>query len=399
MPRFKYKAADADGEVLEGEYEATDQNAVVRWLQGQGHTPIRAVKIPERASKNRDWAWSRRITGSDIDTLTAELAILLRARVALDKALNILVGLTEKPSVRELLEAIRADVRGGASLSDALERHQKHLSTFYINMVRAGEAVGAVDQALERISEHTTRARELRESIQSALLYPTILAVVAIMSLSVIVGFVVPRFAALLEEANRELPLSAVVLVKTGQAVENHWWLIALMIFLVWIFVRRQLANPRFRLRWDRWLMNLPLLGQLIAKIETARFCQTLGTLLANGILLQSAIAMSTGTVGNLAMAGAMVRIIHGVQAGLGLAKPLRESGLFPPLAHEMISVGEESGELEEMLHRLTVIYDHEVQRTLRRVLALVEPVMIIGLALVIAGIIMSVLAAILQHQ
>ena len=329
MARFKYKAADSAGEILEGEHEAADQNAVVRWLQAQGHTPIRAIEISQPSSSPTGWHWSKRHNAADVDAITTELAILLRARVPLEKALQTLIGLTEKPSLRGLLETIHTDVRGGASLSSALEGHTE-FSVFYRNMVRTGEAVGALDEALERVSEHAARSRELRESIQSALLYPVILSVVAIMSLSVILGFVVPRFAALLEEANRDLPLSALLLVETGQFIESYWWAIALAMVVLWVAARRQLAEPRFRLRVDRWLLSWPLIGDLIAKIETARLCRTLGTLLANGIPLQDAISMSAGTVGNTAVAGAMGRIEQGVRAGRGLSEPLRETGVFP---------------------------------------------------------------------
>jgi len=400
VPIFEYKAATNSGDVVQGEMEAASQDAVIRRLQADGHIPIRAEEITRSASSETPSAFTfqrRRPGRADVNVLTIELATLLQAGLPLDKALEMLVTIAEKSPFREVLEQLLTQVRGGASLSAALEPHGRLFSRFYRNMVKAGEASGALDAALARLAEFMERSRELRDSVLSARLYPVVLVVVGILSMAVILGLVIPKISQMFAEAGQQLPWFTRVVVAAGGFVENYWWLMALGAVGLYMFMRRQYAQRVSRLRWDGRLLRLPLVGALIARLEAARFTRTLGTLLGNGVPLLDAIAIAKEVVANQVIAEGIRRVTEQVRQGEGLARPLTEARVFPPLAGHLMQVGEESGNLEAMLMQLAQIYEREVQSALRRLMAVLEPALILGLAVVIAAIILSVVMAILS--
>ncbi|GMQ77296.1 MAG: type II secretion system F family protein [Gammaproteobacteria bacterium] len=398
MPVFQYKAANISGDVVQGEMEAPSLDAVIRQLQEQGHIPIRAEEITRSASGETPSAFTlphRRPGRRDVNVFTIELATLLQAGLPLDKALEMLVNIADKVPFRGVLEKLLADVRGGAFLSAALESHGRLFSRFYRNMVKAGEASGALDAALARLAEFMERSRELRDSVLSALLYPVVLVVVGILSMAIILGLVIPKISQMFDEAGQQLPWFTQVVVASGDFVQNYWWAMALAAVGLYIFMRRQYADPVSRLRWDGRLLRLPLVGALIARLEAARFTRTLGTLLGNGVPLLDAIAIAKEVVANQVIAEGIRRVAERVRQGEGLARPLTEARVFPPLAGHLMQVGEESGNLEAMLVQLAQIYEREVQSALRRLMAVLEPAFILGLAVIIAAIIMSMVIAI----
>jgi general secretion pathway protein F len=400
MPVFHYKAATTNGDVVQGEMEAADQDAVIRQLQAQGHIPIRAEEVTRAAAAGtpRAISFQRRRPGrADVNVFTIELATLLQAGLPLDKALEMLVNLAEKASFQGVLEDLLKDVRGGAFLSVALESHERLFSPFYRNMVKAGEASGALDAALARLAEFMDRSRELRDSIVSALLYPTVLVMVGIVSMGIILGMVIPRISEMFVEAGQKLPWFTQVVVATGGFVQDYWWGMALAVVAVYFFARQQYADPISRLRWDGRLLALPLIGALISRLEAARFTRTLGTLLGNGVPLLDAIAIAKEVVSNQLIAEGIRRVTERVRQGEGLARPLTEARVFPPLAGHLMQVGEETGSLEAMLVQLAQIYEREVQSALRRLMAVLEPALILGLAVIIAAIILSIVMAIMS--
>jgi len=398
MPVFQYKAANVSGDVVQGEMEAINQEAVIRQLQAQGHIPIRAeeVKGSEPDGVPSAFTIQRRRPGrKEVNVFTIELATLLKAGLTLEKALEMLVTLADKSPFRDVLEGLLADVRGGAFLSAALESHDRLFSRFYRNMVKAGEASGALEAALARLAEFMERSRELRDSVLSALLYPAVLVGVGVVSMAIILGLVIPKISEMFDEAGQQLPWFTQLVVSSGNVVQNYWWAMAMMVAGVYIYMRRQYAEPVSRLRWDGRLLRVPIVGALIGRLEAARFTRTLGTLLGNGVPLLDAIAIAKEVVANQVIAEGIRRVTERVRQGEGLARPLTEARVFPPLAGHLLQVGEESGNLESMLMQLAQIYEREVQSALRRLMAVLEPALILGLAVVIAGIIMSMVIAI----
>lgn len=400
MPLYRYKAVTPAGEAQEGDLEGATQAAVVERLQGMGLIPIRveagAAQVAGQVTSAGLFRRSR-ISQDDVAVFTQEIATLLKAGLPLDRCLDILIGLSANEAVRELMLQLREDVRGGAALSAAMEARKGVFTRFYLNMIRAGEAGGALDVVLQRLTEFMERSRELRDTVKSALIYPVILVGVSLLSVAILLMWVVPQFSQMFEDSGKALPLPTQIVIAAGDGVRNYWWLMALVAIGVYLWFMRQLREPATRYRWDQRLLNMPLVGDLIGKLEVARFSRTLGTLIGNGVTLLAALSIVKETLNNTVMAGALGQVAMQLKEGKGLGKPLMETGLFPKLAVHLVMVGEETGKLQDMLIRVADIYDREVQGAVKRMLSLMEPVLILGLGLVIGGIIMSILVAILS--
>jgi general secretion pathway protein F len=404
VPLFQYKAVSSSGEVQEGVLDSPTQGAVIERLQSMGLIPIRtseavgAVSAQAGTAKKSPFSLfaPRRVTQDNVAVFTREIATLLKAGLPLDRSMEILLNLSENESVKELLSSIRNEVRGGSSLSKALDQHRDVFSRFYINMVRAGEAGGAQPDVLRRLAEYMERAKELRESIVSALIYPAILVAVAVLSIAVLMIFVVPQFKQIFDQAGQALPIATRVVLWTGEFLRGYWLLLIAALVLAAFWMAKSLANPVSRYRWDERFLRLPLFGDLVAKVEMARFSRTLATLMHNGVPLLTGLSIVRETMGNLIMSEAVGRVAAELKEGRGLGRPMLETQRFPKLAVQMIAVGEETGQLDEMLMQVADAYDTEVRMTVKRILSLIEPAMIIGMALVIGGIIMSILVAML---
>ncbi len=400
MPRFAYKAISPEGEVIEGELDADSRQAVVDRLHAQGHVPIRAEESRAAAVKGRlvmpGLFRSRRVGRKDLVLLTRELATLLEAGLPLDRALAIILELAEPGPVRTLVEGVRDRVQGGATLADAMQDAPEVFPNFYAGMVRAGEAGGTLEVVLARLAETLERAQALKESIQSALVYPALVVVMAALTLGVLMTLVVPEFRALFEDSGAALPFATQLLIGVSDFLAAYWWALVLGLLAVALGIRQHNRDPAGRLRWDRWMVGVPLIGELIRKIEVARFSRALGTLLANGVSVLNALALTTETLENRAIAEAASRAQGRLAKGEGLSDPLMETGVFPGLALQLIRVGEETGQLDGMLLRIADIYDAEVKQTIERMLSLLVPLVTIALGVLIAGIMYSLIAAVM---
>jgi general secretion pathway protein F len=365
-----------------------------------GLIPIRVEETTLREPVNpnaRGFFGKKSVTQDDVAVFTQEIATLLKAGLPLDRCLEILIGLSANEPVRQLMTQLREDVRGGAALSTAMEARRGVFTRFYLNMIRAGEAGGSLDVVLQRLTEFMERSKELRETVKSALIYPVILVGVAVLSVAILLMWVVPQFSQMFEESGKALPLPTQIVIAAGDGVRNYWWALALVVFGVYSWFSRQMREPASRYRWDNRMLQLPLVGDLVGKLEVARFSRTLGTLIGNGVTLLAALSIVKETLSNTVMSQALGEVAAQLKEGKGLGKPLMETGLFPKLAVHLVMVGEETGKLQEMLIRIADIYDREVHSAVKRMLSLMEPVLILGLGLVIGGIIMSILVAILS--
>jgi general secretion pathway protein F len=400
MPRYRYEAVDASGEVVRDELDAATLDAAIARLRDQGLLPLTVNEAKSgflRGGFGQPLFSKRRaLSRKTIALLTQQLASLLHAGMPLDRAMTILIGVTEDEQAKPVLERVQEKVRGGSSLADALEV-QGVFSRFYLNMIRAGEAGGALDVVLKRLTEFLERSQALRETVTSALIYPIILLSVSALSVIILLTFVVPQFQRLFADAGKALPLATQIVIAVGDGFRYYWWVGAILLVLLSAVVRRQLSQPESRARWDDRFLRLPLFGDLIAKVETARLSRTLGTLLGNGVSMLNALTIVRETLSNQVLAGALGEVAEHVKTGRGLADPLLEAGRFPKLAVQMIRVGEETGQLQEMLLQVADTYDGEVQTAVKRMLTLLEPALILGLGVIIAGIIMSILVAILS--
>ena len=397
MPVFQYKAATADGETVNGTLSGTSRDQVIERIQALGQVPIRVDESTQATGvQGSRRLRSRRITDQDIANITRELGTLLRAGLPLERALVIMASLSEGERLQQMLENVREQIKGGATLADAMQAQEGIFNRFYINLLRAGESGGALGVVLERLAEHLEQSREIRETLTSALIYPAILIFVALISIFILLGYVVPQFSELFEGAGQVLPLPTRITIAVGAALQHYGWLGLLLIAgAVWL-VRYQLSQPRSRYQWHARLLKFPLVGTIITRIEVARFARTLGTLLHNGVPLLKALAIVKDTVDNQVIATGLERVAGSLKEGQSLAGPLAEMAQFPPFAAHMIRVGEETGRLEEILLQVAKIYDRETRVSIKRALALLEPVLILVLGVIIAAVIISILMAIL---
>jgi general secretion pathway protein F len=404
MPLYSYRAVSAAGDVSSGELDAANESEIVDRLRDQGLLPMQIAQSLGRAATGeptarparQSWFSPRRVTRENVLAITRELATLLRAGLTLDRSLELLISLATSLPVAVMLQGIRDEVRGGKALSQALDARRDIFSRFYVNIVRAGEAGGALGTVLQRLAETMERNKELRESVRSALIYPTILVFVAVASVMILLVFVVPQFETTFAQAGKALPIPTQVVIAVGTFLRNWWWAAIPAVLLALAWFRRRGRIPAVRRARDGRLLRTPLLGDLIAKVEIARFARTLSTLLANGVTLLAGLAIVKETIGNVVLANGLDGVIAQLREGKGFGRPMAETGLYPRLASQMILVGEESGRLEEMLGRVADVYDREVATAVKRFLAVLEPVLILGLAVMVGGIVFSILLGVM---
>ena len=404
MPFFQYKAVTPSGEVQEGVLEASTSKAAVARLQEMGFIPIRAeeaggAKVAGVKDASPGLFRRKTIRQQDIAIITRELATLLRAGLPLDRSFEILINLAANPRIAELLGKIRNDVRGGAPLSKALEAQRGVFSRFYVNLIRAGEAGGSLPAVMMRLAEYMERAKALRDNITASLTYPAFLAVVSVLAVAILLGMVVPRFKPIFASAGagKAIPFITQVVLFMGDAVRSYGWAMLVGVALVAYVALRRLKDPEVRYRFDRWVVTAPVIGSLFSRVEMARFSRTLGTLLSNGVTLVAALNIVRETMNNAWLAEAIGNVARELKEGRGLGRPMMETGRFPMLAVHMIQVGEETGRLDDMLMQVAETYDNEVEVAIRKVLALIQPVMIVLMAGMIGFIIIAILSAMLS--
>ena len=398
MASYTYRAATPEGKIVEGTVEATDHGAVALKLQDMGLLPMNVGIAGKTSMLSRDveWPWKgRRVRRKHLLVFTQELHTLVRSGFPLDRSLSVLAQLAESEALAEVVLDVLKEVKGGKSFSEALTKYPEVFPKIYINMIKAGEAGGALDEVLGRIAAFMETSENLRSYFIGALIYPVLLSIVGIASVTILTLFVVPRFVSIFHDSGLPLPLPMLLLKFLSDVISGYWWLILLSIILAVILIRRSRSTPEGRLKWDRWLLRLPLLGQVIRKIEVARFSRTLGTLLHGGVPLLQGMTIVREIIGNQGIATLIEPIRNGIKKGEGIAKPMKQSGVFPPLAMHLIEVGEESGKLDTMLVQVADVYDTEVRSSIKNLIAFFEPALILLMGIIIGTIVVSMLLAI----
>ncbi|MBI5639767.1 MAG: type II secretion system F family protein [Nitrospirae bacterium] len=389
MAIFSYRATSPDGTVTEGVLEASDERAAIESLRNAGVIPLKVFR-PQEVRKKKGIARSSK---GNILTFTTELSALLGAGLPLDRSLNILSDISESREMKEVIQSILKSIREGSSFSDALQKHPRVFPRLYINMIRAGEAGGVLDVVLDKLNEFLESAQELKEHIFSAMIYPVILLFTGGVSIIILLLYVLPKFSTIFAELGTALPLPTQVLITFSSAVAGYWWIFLLLVTAGWVLFRSYIRNDEGRYRWDA--LKLKLTGDLIRKIETARFTRTLGTLLKSGVPLLQALNNAKDIINNQVIAASIDKVSKGAKEGKGISVPLSQTNVFPPLALSMIKVGEETGQLDTMLLKVAATYERSLRIAIKRFVGFLEPALILGMGLVIGFIVLSMLMAI----
>jgi general secretion pathway protein F len=397
MPEFSYKAIKGTGELVQGTLVAETEPAVLAQLRRMGCMPIRVSS--KDGSTGASWALfrGRGTSSSDRLNFARQLATLVRAGVPIDRSLSLCRDLAEKPALQAVIAGTLKELRSGQSLASSLAANPRFFPPLYVAMMRAGEASGTLPAVLDRLVEFEEFSAELRGYLISALIYPMVLMVVGSVAIAFLLGFVVPRFAQIFEEAGKELPLPTQILMDVSQALRDYGWIAAVVIVITVLLLSRWVRTESGRLRWDQWRLKAPLIGDVSLKLEIARFAKTMGTLLNQAVPFISALRLTREVLSNRRVAAAVEPLIQGVKRGQGLAGPLAETRMFPALAVQLMTLGEQTGKLDSMLLELAGIYDREVRVATKRMVALVEPAVILAMGLVVGTIVISTLLAIVS--
>ncbi len=401
MPDYQYKASDSSGKIVKGDMEAPSEAVVVSTLRDKHLIPIRIAQAgPKRLSFD---LWSRfnlpslanRIGGREIMLFTQDLATLLGAGLPVDRSLDILFNAASKDALKDIILRIKQDVQSGSYLSSALANHPRVFSRFYVNMVKAGESGGVLEPVLLRMGHFLETAQELFDYIRSALIYPIFLIALSGLSIIVLMTVVIPKFSVIFDDLGAALPLSTQLLLGVSGIVSRYLWLLIAVAVAAAIGFNRYRRTPAGRMTIDKGILRAPLIGRLVREIETARFTRTLGTLLKSGVPILQALVLVKDVVQNQVLSTALDTVHARVKEGEHLSAPLRDSSMFPDLAIQMITVGEETGQLDMMLLKVGESYEKSARTLIKRIIGLLEPITILAMGLVIGCIVISMLAAI----
>ena len=395
MAEYFYKATTLAGQTVEGAMEGKDEATVVHSLHQLGYIPIRISTGRENGNVSRLVFLSPRVGIKDLVAFTQEFSTLASAGLPIDRSLEILSDLAENQKLREVVRDVLKRIREGSSLADALSHHPRVFPRLYVNMMKAGEAGGFLETILVRLTRYLQSTKATRDYLVSTLIYPLILTFISGISVIILVTFVIPRFAKIFSDMGQSIPLPTQIVLTFSDLFVRYWWVGAGAIALVVLLWKMYIQKEEGRLRWDRSKLNWMVVGNMIKKIEVARFARTLGTLLQSGVSILSALTLVKEISQNLAVARSIEQIHDRLKEGKGISKTLQDLNVFPPLAVHMIHVGEETGKLDEMLIKVAEAYEENVQTTLNRIVSLLGPLIIVFMGGVVGFIVVSLLLAV----
>ena len=400
MGVFSYKATDSQGNFVEGQIDAPDYRLAVEQIRKLQYFPIQVQegKTKKGFGGNIDIPmpeFFNRVSTTELMSLTHQLATLVDSGLTLDTSLGNMVKLADGEKAREVLSDIHKRVHAGSAFADALAEYPKVFGRLYINMVRSGEASGKLTETLFRLAHFLEKAEDLKGNIVRAMIYPMILVLAGGSAIVFIFTFIVPKFKGLFEEMGDALPLPTKIMLAMSNVVTNYWWAMLLILTCGIIAFVQYFKNPNGRLHWDGLVLKMPLFGILVQKLEVSRFSLTMASLLKSGVPVLQALIIVKTVLSNRVIVSAMNDLEQGLKGGKGLSGPLQKSGVFPQMAVHMITVGEASGSLDKMLSKVSDSYEKEVERSIKHMVSLIEPLMILFMAGIIGFIVVSMLLAV----
>jgi general secretion pathway protein F len=402
MPVYEYTALDRAGKNVAGIIDADSTVAARQKLRASGKYPVQVKETTAKARSESAAGFSmpslfNRITPDDIHALTRQLATLLNAGIPLVGALDALMEQTTSPPLKKIIAQIKESVNEGNSLTVSLTKHPKLFSNIFINMVRAGEASGSLDVVLDRLAEFGEHQQALKGRFQAALVYPIFMAIIGSGVLFFLLSFVVPNLTRVFTEMKQVLPLPTTILIWFSDFMRSYWWAILIVIVAIILGIKEFIKRPKGRYIWDTLKLRLPVIGQINRKIALSRFGRTLGSLLQSGVPLITSLQIVRNIVNNVLIGDVIDEAMEDIQAGKSLNLALSRSIWFPPVFRQMVSVGEQSGDLEGMLHKVADAYERDVETRITGMTALIEPIMILFMAAIVGFIVISILLPIFE--
>ncbi|MDK2918466.1 MAG: type pilus assembly protein PilC [Candidatus Petromonas sp.] len=390
MPNFKYRGKNIKGETLKGKLEAGSEKEAILLLRRQNIYPIE-IKKESIANKEISFSIFQKVKIKDLAVFCRQFHAILDAGISVLESLDILRNQTENKKLRDAIDDIYEEVQKGKSLSSAMANYKSIFPEILINMIETGEVSGQLDVVLERMAVHFEKENKINQKIQGAMVYPAIISIVALLVVWFLMTFVLPNFVDMFKGFGITLPLPTRILLGTGKWLKNYWYILfAIIVALIYIF-RKYSNTEKGRYRIDKLKLKLPVIGKVSGKIATSRFARTLSTLLASGISIIEAMEIVIRIIGNSVISEGIHKSMDNIKKGLGIAEPLKELGIFPPMLISMIRIGEESGSLDSMLAKTADFYDEEVESAVAKMTTLIEPLIIVILAFVVGAIVVSI--------
>ncbi|MBI4743865.1 MAG: type II secretion system F family protein [Actinobacteria bacterium] len=391
MPFFDYRVKNKDGKLLTGTIESDALQSVITRLRQSGYL---IIKVTEKAESGiyagKIFKKVRKVSLKDLTIFSRQFATMITSGLPLIRCLNILHQQTKNKNFKNVISQVQHDVESGQTLSNALAKYPKIFPDLYVNMVKAGEAGGVLDEVLMRLAEHLEKEGALRHKIKSAMTYPVLMFVFSIVIVFVMITFIVPVFVKMFADIGGDLPLPTKIIISASNFVQNDWYLLLAFIFGGIYGLKKLIKTKSGRIAYDSLRLKLPLIGPLARKVAVAQFTRTFGTLITSGVPILGALEIVGNTSGNVIISSAVDKIRTSIKEGETIAKPLEKSGVFPPMVIQMIAVGEETGALDSMLQKIADFYDEEVGSSVEALTSLIEPLMIIFMGLIVGGILIS---------
>lgn len=402
MPVFIYEVKDPSGNLKKDSIEAANMRAAQDRLREQNYSIINIKEKPVSLAQADVMSWYqkvRRVNEQAITVFSRQFATMINAGLAMVRCLDILSEQTEDKKLQQTLIQVRKDVEGGSTLSNALGKHPTVFSNLYTSMVKAGEMGGVLDEVLERLANFMEKDFSLKKKVKSALTYPLVILVMAVGIVFFLVTYILPTFVNLFEGMNLKLPLPTKILMAVTKGAKNPWIMGPSIIILIFVFiaVNRYIQTKTGRRQYDMFKLNIPVFGLLNRKVAISRFCRTLGTLLSSGVPIMQALEIVGRASGNEIIAITVAKIRESIREGESIATPLGASGMFPPMVTQMVAVGEETGNLDAMLSKVSDFYDTEVDYMIASLTSMLEPIMIVGMGAVVGFIVISVFLPLYQ--
>ncbi|NUO08581.1 MAG: type II secretion system F family protein [Candidatus Brocadia sp.] len=394
MSIFKYKLLTTSSGILEGEKEALSKGELINELRKSGHIILNI----QQADKNKKFGFSlNRLNKKAVLPFTQELATLLEGGIPIDKSLSILLSGQDNNTIKDVIEDLLNGIKSGKSFAEALGNHVKLFSSVYINMIRAGEEGGVLPQVLKRLGAFQERLQKVRGEIISAMIYPLLLSSTGLMSMGALIVYVIPKFTQIFEGMGISLPFSTMVLMGISQYSIRYGWILIIVAMATFFFYKRAMKDKNTAIKIDQKKLKLPLLGGLLWKMQVSRFARTLGTLLENGVPLLKSMDIVKDVLSNRYLGDILGNVKGNVKEGAGLTVSLAKRGFLPEIAVHLLKVGEETGNLDQMLLKVADNFDTDVEQRMKRLVTMVEPVLILLMGAVIGVIVISMLTAILS--